>query len=92
MGRKHVPQMAGKKEWILYKEVEGMKYPQEDLNIERNWRVMVTYALRKEKNVKRAAKLLGITDRTVFRLIDRWNINWHHPEIEVIEKNNSDSL
>ncbi len=86
MGRKHVPQMARKKEWILYKEVEGMKYPQEDLNIEKNWRVMVRYALCKHQNVEEASKELGITSRTVFRLIKRWDIEWKLPELEPLKK------
>ena len=34
-------------EFQLYKNVEGKKYPQEDLNIERHWQYMVAYALRK---------------------------------------------
>ena len=87
MGRKHVQKMAGKKEWVLYKEVEGHKYPQEDLNIERHWRIMVTHALRKNQNVKKASADLGITERTVFRLIKRWEIEWKLPDLEVIEKN-----
>jgi hypothetical protein len=86
MGRKHVQKMAGKKEFKLYKEVDGMRYPQEDLNIERHWRVMVTYALRKHQNVKKASIDLGITERTVFRLINRWEIEWRLPTLEVIEK------
>ncbi len=71
-------------EFKLYKKVEGMKYPQEDLNIERHYRVMVTHALRKYKNVEEASKHLGITTRTVFRLIKRWEIDWKLPEINEI--------
>ena len=56
-------------EFKLYKDVEGMKYPQEDLNIERHHRAMITYALRKYKSPKEASKHLGITSRTVFRMI-----------------------
>jgi hypothetical protein len=69
--------MARKKEWTLYKEVEGMKYPQEDLNIERHWRIMVRYALSKE---------LGVTPRTIFRLINRWDIEWRLPDLEPLKK------
>ena len=87
MGCKHVQKMAGKKEWVLYKKIEGQRYPQEDLNIERHWRIMVTHALRKHQNVKKASADLGITERTVFRLINRWEIEWKLPDLEVIEKN-----
>tara|TARA_R110000803_G_scaffold182893_1_gene245287 strand:- start:521 stop:748 length:228 start_codon:yes stop_codon:yes gene_type:complete len=63
-------------EFKLYKNVEGMKYPQEDLNIERHHRVMITYALRKYKSPKEASKHLGITARTVFRMISKYQIDW----------------
>lgn len=69
-------------EFKLYKEVEGMKYPQEDLNIERYHVVMVTHALRKYKNVKEASKHLGVTARTVFRMINRYDIDWKIIEID----------
>jgi hypothetical protein len=78
--------MAGKKEFKLYKKIAGLKYPQEDLNIERHWRVMVTYALRKHQNVKRASQDLGVTQRTVFRLIKRWDIDWKLPMLEPSKK------
>ena len=86
MGRKHVQKMAGKKEFKLYKEVDGMRYPQEDLNIERHWRVMVRYALCKHQNVNEASKELGVTSRTVFRLIKRWDIEWKLPDLEPVKK------
>ena len=68
-------------EFKLYKNVEGMKYPQEDLNIERHHRVMITYALRKYKSPKEASKHLGITVRTVFRMINRYEIDWRLTDI-----------
>jgi len=86
VGCKHVQKMARKKEWTLYKEVEGMKYPQEDLNIERHWRIMVRYALCKHQNVKEASKELGVTPRTIFRLINRWDIEWRLPDLEPLKK------
>jgi len=86
VGRKHVPQMAGKKEFQLYKKIAGMKYPQEDLNIENHWKIMVTYALRKHQNVQRASEDLGVTSRTVFRLINRWEIDWKLPMLESSKK------
>ncbi len=68
-------------EFQLHKKVEGMKYPQEDLNIERHHRVMIIYALRKYKSPKEASKHLGITSRTVFRMINRYEIDWRLTDI-----------
>lgn len=58
-----------------------MKYPQEDLNIERHHRAMIVYALRKYKSPKEASKHLGITARTVFRMIHRYEIDWRLTDI-----------
>ena len=69
-------------EFQLYKNVEGKKYPQEDLNIERHWQYMVAYALRKYQSPKEASKYLGITARTVFRLIKRYDIDWKTPDLQ----------
>jgi hypothetical protein len=68
-------------EFQLHKEVEGMKYPQEDLNIERHHRAMITYALRKYKSPTEASKHLGVTARTVFRMINRYKIDWKITDI-----------
>lgn len=53
-----------------------MEKQEENLNIEYNWKILVTYALRKYQSVKVASRHLGVTDRTVFRYINQWDIEW----------------
>lgn len=78
--------MAQKKtEALVYKMIEGSKYPVEDLNIERNWKFLTLYALRKYGSVKRASPHLGVTERTVHRFVERWNLDWKLPELEALE-------
>lgn len=57
-----------------------MAKQEENLNIEYNWKILVTYALRKYQNVRVAAEHLGVTDRTVFRYINQWDIKWKRPK------------
>jgi len=85
VGCKNVPKMERKKAFQLYRKVD--EHMEEDLNIENHWKVMVTYALRKYQSVKEAAPHLGVTSRTVFRLINRWDIDWKCPDLEPMEKN-----
>jgi len=51
-----------------------------NLNIEYNWKILVTHALRKYQSVKVASQHLGVTDRTVFRYINEWDIKWKKPK------------
>ena len=57
-----------------------MNESEENLNIEYNWKILVTYALRKYQSVKVASQHLGVTDRTVFRYINEWDIKWKKPK------------
>ena len=57
-----------------------MEKQKENLNIEYNWKILVTYALRKYQSVKIASQHLGVTDRTVFRYINEWDIVWKKPK------------
>ena len=79
--------MAKKKtKALVYKTVEDSIYPVEDLNIERNWKFLTLTALRKYGSVKQAAPHLGVTERTVHRFVDRWQLDWRLPDLEPYEK------
>lgn len=79
--------MAKKKtKALVYKTVEDSIYPVEDLNIERNWKYLTMIALRKYGSVKKAAPYLGVTERTVHRFVDRWELDWQLPDLEPYEK------
>lgn len=79
--------MAKKKtKALVYKTVEDSIYPVEDLNIERNWKFLTMLALRRHGSVKKAAPHLGVTERTVHRFVDRWDLDWKLPDLEVLEK------
>ena len=57
-----------------------MAKQKENLNIEDNWKILVTYALRKHQNVRIASEHLGVSDRTVHRFIKDWDIKWKKPK------------
>lgn len=74
--------MAGKKERpLLYKRIEGTNELVEDLDIERNWKFLTLHALRKHRGAKAASRHLGVSERTVFRLIHRWELDWKYPDL-----------
>ena len=82
MGCKNVHEMAGKKEKpLLYKRVEETNELVEDLDIERNWKYLTLHALRKYRGAKEASRHLGVSERTVFRLIQRWELDWKCPNL-----------
>lgn len=82
MGCENVYQMAGKKEKpLLYKKAEGTNKLVEDLDIERNWKCLTLHALRKHRGAKEASKYLGVSERTVFRFINRWELDWKCPNL-----------
>jgi len=47
----------------------------ENLNIDYNSRILVKEALRRYGSAKMASKYLGVTDRTVFRYMDKYNLD-----------------
>lgn len=70
-----------KSQALIFKKRQGNEKPEEDLNIERNWKYMTLYALRKYRGAKEASKYLRVSERTVFRLIDRWELDWKCPDL-----------
>ena len=51
-----------------------MEKQEENLNIEYNWKILAGLG------VEEAAMALGVTDRTVFRYINEWDIVWKKPK------------
>jgi transposase-like protein len=46
----------------------------ENLNFQHHYKILIVKALNKSKTIKDASKLLGITDRTLYRWIKQFEI------------------
>lgn len=46
----------------------------ENLNFEHHYKILIVKALNKSKTIKDASKLLGITDRTLYRWLKQFQI------------------
>ena len=53
-----------------------------NLNLEQEIERLTRKALRIYKSPKEASKHLGVTDRTIYRMIERYNIEWEMPLLE----------
>lgn len=53
-----------------------------NLNLEKEIERLTRKALRIYKSPKEASKHLGVTDRTIYRMIERYNIEWEMPILE----------
>lgn len=53
-----------------------------NLNLEKEIERLTRKALRIYKSPKEASKHLGVTDRTIYRMIERYNIEWEMPLLE----------
>jgi hypothetical protein len=52
----------------------------ENLNIEENRIILIRAALRRAQSPLGASLLLKVSDRTVHRYINKYNIKWKNPE------------